>query len=230
MSSADDPVRRLRDGLTRLADPHRAPQMQAYMKSSMPFRGVPAPPRRVLVRETLAGRTWRSVEEWQQTVTTLWDDARYREERYVALDVAAHRSAQTFQTAERLPLYEHLVVTGAWWDYVDTVAGTLIEPLLSAHRAELTPTMRAWSADPDLWRRRTSIICQLHAGAATDTELLADVVVVNLGDRDFFIRKAIGWALRQYASADASWVREFVAANEATMAPLSRREALKHLH
>lgn len=229
MPAADDLVSRLRGGLADLADSHRAPQMQAYMKSTMPFRGVPAPPRRALVREMLAGHEWPDVDGWQQTVTALWDGAVYREERYVALDVAAHRSARAFQTPDRMPLYDHLVVSGAWWDHVDAVAGTLIEPLLAAYRAELTPTMRAWSVDADLWRRRTSIICQLHAKAATDVELLADAIVANLVDRDFFIRKAIGWALRQYASTDASWVRAFVATHERAMSGLSQREALKHL-
>jgi 3-methyladenine DNA glycosylase AlkD len=203
--------------------------MQAYMKSAMPFRGVPSPLRRALVRETLSGRTWSSIDDWEHVVATLWDGAHYREERYLALDIAAHRTARPFQTLDRMPLYDHFVVTGAWWDHVDTVAGTLIEPLLAAHREDLTPTMRAWSVDADLWRRRTSIICQLHANAATDTGLLAETIVANLTDRDFFIRKAIGWALRQYARTDPGWVREFVAAHERAMSGLSRREALKHL-
>lgn len=229
MSGPDDVVSRLRAGLARLADADRAPQMQAYMKSSMPFRGVASPARRALVRDTLAGHAWRDVDEWEHSVTSLWDDARYREERYVALDLAGHRSARPFQTVDRLALYDHLVVSGAWWDHVDTVAGTLVEPLLMAHREQLTPTMRAWSTNTDLWRRRTSIICQLHARAATDVGLLADAIVANLADRDFFVRKAIGWALRQYARTDETWVRTFVSVHEDAMSPLSRREAMKHL-
>jgi 3-methyladenine DNA glycosylase AlkD len=89
--------------------------------------------------------------------------------------------------------------------------------------------MRSWSRDGDLWRRRSSIICQIKAKGETDVGCLADCLQANLADREFFIRKAIGWALREYAKADADWVRDFVREHESELSPLSRREALKHL-
>jgi 3-methyladenine DNA glycosylase AlkD len=219
----------LRDALAAAADPAKAPAMQAYMKSAMPFRGVPTPERRQLTKAVL-----RDVgppgdrETWLRTVTDLWDDAAFREERYVALDLCAMRPARRWQDATLLPTYDHFIVSGAWWDHVDTVAG-LLGPILRDDRTTVEPTIRAWITDDDLWRRRTSIIVQNGAKSATDTVLLADAIVANLADRDFFIRKAIGWALREYAKTDPTWVRTFVAAHDDRLSPLSRREATKHL-
>ena len=108
-----------------------------------------------------------------------------------------------------LALYEEIIRTGAWWDLVDGVAHRL-GALLQAHRAELTPVLRRWSRDEDFWVRRAAITAQLGAKAATDTALLAAVIEANLDDPEFFIRKAIGWALRQYARTDPAWVQAFV--------------------
>jgi 3-methyladenine DNA glycosylase AlkD len=220
----------LRDALAAAADPAKAPAMQAYMKSTMPFRGVPTPERRRLTKDVLAAHgppTDR--QSWEETVTDLWDGATHREERYVAVDLCAMRPARRWQDADLVPLYDHFVVTGAWWDHVDAVAIVLLGPILRAHRPTVEPTIRAWTTDADLWRRRTSIIVQNGAKAATDDDLLADAIAANLDDRDFFIRKAIGWALRERAKSDPDWVRTFVAAHADRLSPLSRREATKHL-
>jgi 3-methyladenine DNA glycosylase AlkD len=220
----------LRAGLADAADPAKAPAMQAYMKSAMPYRGVATPERRRLVREVIAregGPTDRS--SWEATVRDLWDGAAYREERYVAIDMCGLRAACPWQDAALLPMYDHFVVTGAWWDHVDAVAITLIGPILRADRPAVGPTVRRWITDADLWRRRTSILVQLLAKSATDTDLLADAITANLDDRDFFIRKAIGWALRDFAKTDPAWVRDFVDVHADRLSPLSRREATKHL-
>ena len=128
-----------------------------------------------------------------------------------------------------MPLYDHFVVTGAWWDHVDAVAIALLGPILRHDRSAVEPIVRTWIHDPDRWRRRTSIIIQNGAKAETDTALLADAILASIDDRDFFLRKGIGWALREYAKTDPDWVRAFVDAHEARLSPLSRREALKHL-
>ncbi len=96
-----------------------------------------------------------------------------------------------------LDLYRHLVVTGAWWDHVDEVAAHLVGGVLAGHRTVVTPVMRAWARDDDLWVRRTAVLSQLRHGADTDTALLHDVIEANLDDRSFWLRKAIGWALRE---------------------------------
>jgi len=217
-----------RDGLADLADPRKAPDMQRYMKSEMPFRGVPSPERRTLGKRLFDAHPLSDVDEWRTTVLSLWRDAEYREERYVAIDLSGHRRYAGWQTPDLLPMYEEMIVSGAWWDFVDELANRRVGPLLRAHRAALSPVLRRWATDADLWRRRTSIICQLGFKEDTDTDLLTYAIEANVGDRDFFIRKGIGWALRQFARTEPSWVRAFVDAHPA-LSPLSRKEATKHL-
>lgn len=222
-------VAAVREALADAADPARAPAMQAYMKSDMPYRGVPKPVRDRVLRPVLAARTLPDQASWAATVLELWRGAAYREERYAAVDLTGDRAYRAYQRAETLELYEEMITTGAWWDHVDAVAAHRVGPLLAADPAAIRPVMLRWSRDSDRWRRRTSIICQLSFRAATDLELLYACIDANLDDRDFFLRKAIGWALRQYARTDPAEVRRFVAARGAALSPLSRREALKHL-
>jgi 3-methyladenine DNA glycosylase AlkD len=217
-----------RTGLAELADPVKAPDMQRYMKSELPFRGVPSPERRAFGRQLFAAHPLSDVDAWRATVLSLWRDAEYREERYLAMDLTGQARYAAWQTPDLLEMYEELIVTGAWWDYVDELASRRVGPLLRAHRATVDPVLRQWATDPDLWRRRTSIICQLGSKEDTDTGLLTYCVEANIGDRDFFIRKGIGWALRQFARTEPAWVRTFVDTHPA-LSPLSRKEATKHL-
>ncbi|GGU79461.1 DNA alkylation repair protein [Lentzea flava] len=218
----DSFIEAVRAGLEELADPGKAPEMQAYMKSDMPFLGVQKP-RRVALLKSLPRIGTR--DEWLEVVQTLWREATYREERYVALDLSGDRR---FQSAELMPLFDEMIVTGAWWDYVDEIASRRIGPLLRSTPEVVRPLMLKWSRDADRWRRRTSIICQLGSKANTDVDLLAGCIDANVDDPDFFLRKGIGWALRQFAKTEPGWVRAFVEARPG-LSPLSRREALKHL-
>ena len=122
-----------------------------------------------------------------------------------------------------------MIVTGAWWDYVDAIAAHQVGTVLRRHPGETKRLLRRWSRDPDLWRRRTAILAQLSFKADTDLRLLYDCIAPNLSDREFFIRKAIGWALRQYGWTNPEEVRRYVTEHEAELSPLSRREALKNL-
>jgi len=215
----------VREGLRTAGDPDRAVSQQAYMKSEMPYAGVTVPLLRKLVRG--APRV-ASASSWRDTVLALWREATMREERYAAQELMGMPAYRGYsRSLDALPIYEEVIVDGAWWDFVDTAAVHGLGPLVLDHPVVVKPLMRAWSTDADRWRRRSSVICQVGAGAALDTALLADCIVANLGDRDFFLRKAIGWALRQHARADPSWVRAF--ADAQPLSPLSRREALRHL-
>jgi 3-methyladenine DNA glycosylase AlkD len=224
MSADHDLVCRIRAELREVADVERAPQMQAYMKSAMPYLGVRVPEVRRLVRRAVAGRL-TDVADVRDTAAVLWREATHREERYAATGLTGLR--QAVGRLELLDLHREMVVSGAWWDHVDEVAPRIGACLL-AHPEEVAPLVRAWARDADRWLRRTAIICQLKAGERTDLALLAEVVEANEGDPEFFVRKAIGWALRQHARVDPDWVRGFVAEHPG-LSPLSRREALKHL-
>ncbi|MET9632636.1 DNA alkylation repair protein [Lentzea sp. NPDC006480] len=222
MTPKDSFIAAVRAGLQELADPAKAPEMQAYMKSDMPFAGVQKPGRVTLLKSL---PRLESRSEWLDVVQTLWREATYREERYVALSLSADKR---FQDVSLMPWFDEVIVTGAWWDFVDETASRLIGPLLRSTPEVIRPQMLKWSTDEDKWRRRTSIICQLGSKGATDVELLTACIDANVDDRDFFLRKGIGWALREFAKTEPGWVRSFVDARPG-LSPLSRREALKHL-
>lgn len=221
-------VRAGRDGLAELGDPAKAVDMRKYMKSEMPYRGVSKPQRAALIKQLLAEHKLSDVDALVATTLEFWRGAKYREERYLAIDLTGHRAYAAWQDVSLMPLYEEMIVTGAWWDYVDEIAVRRIGPLLRDNPELLTPMMRAWSTDPDPWRRRTSIICQVGSKTATDTVLLTDCIEASINDPGFFLRKGIGWALRQHSKVDAAWVRAFVAAHP-ELSPLSRREASKYI-
>ena len=203
--------------------------MQAYMKSAMPYRGVAAPQQDRLFRHLFAEHRLDGIDSWRSTVLALWRGAGYREERYAAIAISGHRLYREHQIPASMVIYDEFVVGGAWWDYVDAVAIRLIGPLVSAYPGELRPLMIGWSTDADLWRRRSSIICQVGAKGAADLDLLYACIEANLDDRDFFIRKAIGWGLRQYAWTDPDEVERYVTAQADRLSGLSRREALKNI-
>ena len=199
------------------------------MKSAMPYHGVTAPRLKQALRPILA--TYAPVDRaaWEDTVRELWDGATHREERYAATALARHRAARAWQDPSVLDLYRHLVVTGAWWDHVDEVAAHLVGGVLAGHRTVVTPVMRAWARDDDLWVRRTAVLSQLRHGADTDTALLHDVIEANLDDRSFWLRKAIGWALREFSWTNPVWVRAEVDLLGERLSGLSRREATRRL-
>ena len=225
----------IRAALAGAGDPVRAAGQQAYMKSSMPYRGLTSPELRVLLRPLLADPALAPASRaaWEADVRALWDGATYREERYAALALTGLRVARPWQDPSALGLYRYLVETGAWWDHVDVVAADRVGPILLRHREIVTPVMRAYAGDDHLWVRRTAILAQLKHREETDLDLLTDVIDANLEGspfgREFFVRKAIGWALRQHARTDPGWVRAFVDARGDHLSGLSRREALKHL-
>jgi 3-methyladenine DNA glycosylase AlkD len=229
--TGSDVVEAIRRAVAAAGDPERAVAQQRYMKSEMPFRGISSAELTALLRPILADPAHRIAArgEWDAAVRDLWDSATHREERYAAIALTGHRAYRAWQDPEAVPLYEHLVRTGAWWDLVDPVASNRVGPILRAHHDAVAPVVRAWSTDADLWVRRTAILSQLTFRHDTDTALLRACVEPNLADGSFWVRKAIGWALRQYARTDPEWVRETVAAYGDRLSGLSRREALKHL-
>jgi 3-methyladenine DNA glycosylase AlkD len=203
--------------------------MQRYMKSAMPYRGITSPVLREACRSVFGQFPIPTEAEWRATVLTLWDEAAYREERYAALELVAYRRYAAFRTLEALPLYEQLIVSGAWWDLVDGLATHEVGDLLRRYPDSMRGHLLAWSRGEDPWSRRSSIICQVSFKGSTDQALLYACIEPSLAERDFFLRKAIGWALREYAKADPEAVRSYVAEHANQLSGLSRREALKYV-
>lgn len=220
---------RLRRELNAVAEPSRAPAMQAYMKSSMPYFGVGSDGMRAAARRAFAEFQPRTAAEWRRGVLAVWRGAKYREERYGAVELAGERRFAPFQTMDALPMYEEMIVSGAWWDTVDAIATHQLGQLLRRYQGPMRRTMRAWSRSTDVWKRRSAIICQMRFKSGTDLKLLYECIEPALSSREFFLRKAIGWALRQYAWTDPEEVVRYVTARGEALSPLSRREALKNV-
>lgn len=222
----------IRAGLASLADPERAASQQAYMKSAMPFYGVGVPRVRQLTRRIVAASPPKDRQTWEGIIRDLWDNATRREERYAALAIMRYPPSRPWISPEALPLVRDLVTTGAWWDLVDETAH-ILEEILVADPDRTKVVIEQWSAAGDLWLRRVAILSQLQRGSETDTNLLERCITHNLlgsaFGEEFFIRKAIGWALRQYAKVAPQWVQVFLERYRDTLSPLSRREAAKHL-
>ena len=221
-----DLIEAVKAALRELANPERAAGAQAYMKSGIPSLGVRVPDVRRIASRAAAGFPPASAGQLRATVLELWRTSSFREERYAAIDLTGIRLVA--RDLDMLPVYEEIIRTGAWWDLVDGVSGRICA-LLQAHPVAMSATLRQWSRDPDLWVRRAAITSQLCAKKATDTALLAAVIEPNLPDREFFIRKAIGWALREYAKTAPGWVEAFVAVHADAMSPLSHKEALRRI-
>jgi len=219
---------RVRHALHEVADPQRAPAMQSYMKSAMPYLGVPSPEMRRVARGLFATYLLPSAEEWRQDVLALWRGAQFREERYVALELTGDCRARDWQTLDALPMYEELIVTGAWWDYVDLIATHRLGAILR-HEPKMKRILRGWAHSDDLWKRRAAILSQLLFKSETDLALLYDCIAPSIGSKEFFLRKGIGWALRQYARTDAEEVRRYVREHEDELSGLTKREALKQV-
>ena len=221
----------LRREMKRAGDPERAAGQQAYMKSAMPYHGLRNSETRAICRKVFADYTIDPGDgaRWRADVLAIWHGADHREERYAAIELAQLRKARVLHTMDALPMFEELVVTGAWWDYVDTIASHDLGQILRNEPKAMRRAMLAWSKCDDMWKRRSSILCQLQFDAETDLELLYACIEPSISSKEFFLRKAIGWALRQLAWTDPSEVESYVRANEPRLSGLSIREALKNI-
>ena len=209
-----------RAALAPLADPVKAAGMRAYMKGQFAFLGVQTPQRRQAVRALIGEFTGDPLA----AAGELWAEPE-REFQYVACDLLS-RQAGALSAADVDGLLD-LVSAKSWWDTVDALAQT-IGTLVRRH-PELVARMDRLIDDADLWRRRVALLHQLGAKAETDRARLFDYCLRRAGEREFFIRKAIGWALRDYAWHDPQAVRRFLDRHGDTLSPLSRREAAKNL-
>jgi 3-methyladenine DNA glycosylase AlkD len=206
-------------------DPRRAAPMAAYMRHQFPFLGIPSPERRRLVRAARAGRPRPGAAELLDTADALWERDE-REYQQVAVDLLCGGGA--LLPASALGRVERLITTRSWWDTVDALAVHVVGGLVRRH-PPLVATMDDWIDDPDIWLARTAVLHQNAWKAATDRDRLFGYCLRRAADTEFFLRKAIGWALREYSKTDPGAVRSFVATHHDELSGLTRREALKRL-
>lgn len=215
----------LRHELESVADAEQAPRMKAYMKDRAEFLGVKTPARRTVSKPFIAAGRDATAEQLLAAADACWDEPE-REFQYVATDLLKRWNMALGPNS--LPRVEQLIRTKSWWDTVDALAGAVVGPIVGRN-PELTATMDVWIDDADFWIARTAILYQLGYGTDTDADRLFRYVDRRCADTEFFIRKACGWALRQYARYDPEAVRTYVFDRGEALSGLTRREALKHL-
>ena len=204
-------------------DSKKAGPMEAYMRHQFSFLGVAAPERNKLYKKYFPKAKKTKIIDWD-FVDTCWEKES-REYQYVAANYL--KAMQSYLTESDLPKLEHLVVTKSWWDTVDLLAKVVGSLVIRIEGYD--QIMLEWSKDSNIWLRRVAILYQLSLKDKVDKQVLDEILVNNLGDSEFFINKAIGWALRDYSKYNPEWVREFIKKNKENMANLSIREASKYI-
>ncbi len=216
------------DRLTRTydaaRDPARAEPMVAYMRHQFAYLGITAPEQRALNRAVLDGAGRPTQADLRDVAQACW----VRDEReYQYFAVRLMRRYVGVCEAGFLDVVRPLITTKPWWDTVDELAAHVVGPLVTTYPGLVT-TMDDWSGNEDMWLVRTAILHQVRYRETTDSERLFRYCAAQAGHRDFFVRKAIGWALREYAKVAPGAVRAFVGAHP-ELSGLSRREALKNV-
>ncbi len=218
------PTDELRAALVALADPERAAPMAAYMRDKFVFLGITAKDRRAATKPWLRDAKRADPDELLVLARWCWDQSE-REFHHVGAD-ALRAGAANLRTGD-LTAVRGFVTDKSWWDTVDALAAWTVGPLVSKH--DLGAVMDEWIHDDNLWVARTAILHQLGYKEATDGDRLFRHAELRAADTEFFIRKALGWALRQYARGAPDEVRAFVEQHREQLSGLTVREALKHL-
>jgi 3-methyladenine DNA glycosylase AlkD len=196
--------------------------MAAYMRDQFPFLGVPTPERRRAARAVLAELPMPTEIDLIGLSSALYGLPE-REYHYIAVDYIAaniRRCSGTFLSHARV-----LITTKSWWDTVDGLAAAVVGPLVLEH-PELQSELDTWIDDENIWVARTAILHQLRYKSRTDEARLFRYCELQARHRDFFIRKAIGWALREYSKTNPGAVRSFIETHDATLSGLSKREGM----
>lgn len=204
------------------ADQKRSGPMKAYMRDQFAFAGIDATTRRQLGSDYLKKAQLPAADQYQTIIKELWALPE-REYQYFAIEFAM--KYRKHWCADDITFFEYMATTKSWWDTVDTISNKLIGPWLLKNPHRIKTITSRWNRSENIWLQRLSLIFQLTYNERTDTGLMADHIRYLSASDEFFIRKAIGWALRQYSKYDPVWVKKFV--RETPLKPLSRKEALK---
>ena len=213
----------LLEELEAAKDPKKAGPMEAYMRHQFSFLGVAAPERNKLYKKYFPEAKKTKIIDWD-FVDTCWEKES-REYQYVAANYL--KAMQSYLTENDLPKLERLVVTKSWWDTVD-ILDRVVGSLVYDH-PELEEIILKWGLSDNIWLRRVAIDHQLLRKEKTNVQLMEKILLHNLNQTEFFINKAIGWALRDYSKTNPTWVAGFIEKNKERMADLSIKETSKYL-
>lgn len=208
---------------TNNKNPEQAVSMSAYMKDKFLFLGIPKPKRELLQSDFIKQAKKQKLIDWN-FIFDLWNMPE-REFQYLALEYLVVLKTSLQKTD--IDNIKILIINKSWWDTVDYLASTVVGELCSKYPEVIQSHMLNWSESDYIWLARTSILFQLKYKEKTDTELLSMVIRKNCDTKEFFLNKAIGWALREYSKTNKEWVKTFLENN--TLHSLSVREASKYL-
>ncbi|WP_459501634.1 DNA alkylation repair protein [Bacillus sp. C1] len=206
-------------------NPQKAEPMARYMKNHFPFLGIQTPERRKLLREVIQVHNLPEKEDFQLIIRELWSLPE-REFQAVALDLLQKYKKHLNET--HIPFLEELITTKSWWDSVDGIVPTFLGSIFLQHPESIPTYIPKWIASENIWLQRSAILFQLKYKKQMDEELLFSIIGQLNTSKEFFVQKAIGWVLREYAKTSPKVVWEYVQTHE--LAPLSKREAIKHIY
>lgn len=224
MAQMKEYVFRMSEMLQQHADETRAAGASKYMKNQSAFFGVPSPLRKEILKNFIQRYGLPSPESLESLSQHCWQHPK-REMQYCCMEIIYRLKRKL--TPDDIPLFEQLILTKSWWDTVDFIAPNLAGMVMLSNPEIVPHTISRWQQHNNMWLRRSAVLHQLKFKKNTNQELLFSVCASLAHEKEFFIRKAIGWALREYAKTNPEPVKEFV--SRVSLSPLSQREALKHL-
>jgi 3-methyladenine DNA glycosylase AlkD len=207
-----------------LADSENAKGAEAYMKNQFKYFGIYTTERRKISNDYIQQVGLLSNKELHKIVKELWKQP-HREFQYIAMELIAFHKKQW--TEDIIELTEFCLINKSWWDSVDGIASLILSDYFKLYPHQIIPITSKWNNSNNFWLNRSSIMFQKSYKKNTDTVLLSKYILNCNHSKEFFIQKAIGWALREYSKTNPAWVIDFVANNQ--LAPLSKREALKRI-
>lgn len=213
----------LKEKFAENADPEKAKQLSAYMRNQFTYYGYQTKARKDIYHQFLLNEKKKKTINWR-LLDQSWQDP-HREMQYFVCDYLI--VMQKYLSFADMPKIEKFVRSKQWWDTIDSLIKPIGKIGLRDHR--INDLMLQWSIDPDFWVRRVAIEHQLLRKDKTDQDLLAKIIENNLGSSEFFINKAIGWALRDYSKTNPAWVKSFIMNNKDKMSKLSITEGSKYL-
>lgn len=206
-----------------IANADNAIQMKAYMKNKFDFFGIKTPERRKICKDYMKHRKLNDEKELETIAKELWALPE-REFQYFAIELLA-LSKKVWKTSI-IELFEFCITHKSWWDTVDFIANECTGPYFKMFPAQIVPVTDRWNASSNIWFQRSSLLFQKSYKRNTNTVLLSAYINNLSHSKEFFVQKAIGWILREYAKTNPEWVKAFV--NTHNLATLSKKEALKH--
>ena len=213
------------DQFSKQANKENAAGMKAYMLHQFIFFGIKTPLRDSIVKAHIKKHPLNDMAAIEKIVKELWAMPN-RELSYFAIDVFA--ANKKLWTPASIALIEYCITNKSWWETVDTIASEWLGPYFKIFPEQIFPVTKKWNQSENIWLQRSSLLFQKSYKKETDTALLSKYILHLKDSKEFFIRKAIGWALREYSKTNSEWVIQFVATN--SLSPLSKKEALKRIH